>query len=102
VERLQLGVDHGEVGAYLLGLWGLSFPIIEAVAFHHEPERVPQMALDLVGTVHIADSLANEVRGGSGEDRESVNSAYLEELGVADNMDGWRETGRAIHEEDAR
>ncbi len=100
VERLQLGVDHGQVGGYLLGLWGLSFPIIEAVSFHHEPERVPQTALDLVGTVHIADSLANEVTGDPEDDRERVNSAYLEELGVADNMEDWRRNGRAIHEED--
>lgn len=30
-----LGVHHGELGAYLLGLWGFPQPIVEAVALHH-------------------------------------------------------------------
>src|SRR5262249_18533480 len=27
--------SHGEVGAYLLGLWGFPYPVVEAVAHHH-------------------------------------------------------------------
>ena len=34
VERKIIGTAHAAVGAYLLGLWGLPTPIIEAVAFH--------------------------------------------------------------------
>ena len=29
-----------EIGAYLLGLWGLPYPIVEAVALHHTPPAV--------------------------------------------------------------
>jgi hypothetical protein len=36
-EREALGCTHAEVGAYLLGLWGLPDPIRLAVAFHHRP-----------------------------------------------------------------
>ena len=36
-ERQTLGTTHAQVGAYLLGLWGLTNPVVEAVAFHHEP-----------------------------------------------------------------
>lgn len=32
-----IGCNHGELGAYLLGLWGLPDPVVEAVAFHHHP-----------------------------------------------------------------
>ena len=39
-EREIFGVTHAEVGAYLLGLWGIPFPIVEAVAFHHRPNEV--------------------------------------------------------------
>ena len=35
VEMEVLGVSHAEVGAYLLDLWGLPHPIVEAVACHH-------------------------------------------------------------------
>ena len=39
VEKTTWGATHAEVGAYLLGLWGLPFQIVEAVANHHAPER---------------------------------------------------------------
>jgi len=35
------GFSHGEVGAYLLGLWGLPAAVVEAVAFHHESSGAP-------------------------------------------------------------
>lgn len=38
-ERSLWGVTHAEVGAFLLGLWGLPFSIVEAVANSHSPER---------------------------------------------------------------
>jgi HD-like signal output (HDOD) protein/CheY-like chemotaxis protein len=38
-ERATWGATHAEIGAYLLGLWGLPFQIVEAVANHHAPER---------------------------------------------------------------
>jgi len=36
-EHEVLGCGHAEVGAYLLGFWGLPDPIVEAVAFHQNP-----------------------------------------------------------------
>lgn len=38
-EKSTWGATHAEIGAYLLGLWGLPFQIVEAVANHHAPER---------------------------------------------------------------
>ncbi len=35
VEQQVFGATHAEVGAYLLSVWGLPAPIIEAVGFHH-------------------------------------------------------------------
>ena len=48
-EREIFGVTHAEVGAYLLGLWGIPFPIVEAVAFHHRPNEVAPESRALVG-----------------------------------------------------
>jgi HD-like signal output (HDOD) protein/CheY-like chemotaxis protein len=36
VEKERLGATHAEAGAYLLALWGLPIPIVEAIAAHHE------------------------------------------------------------------
>lgn len=39
VERLLFGRDHGEIGAEVLARWNFSDRLIEAVRFHHQPER---------------------------------------------------------------
>jgi HD-like signal output (HDOD) protein len=52
-----LGASHAEVGAYLLGIWGLPYPVIEAVAHHHQPRRVAQTHFDVLAALSIADSL---------------------------------------------
>src|SRR6185369_4899721 len=60
-EREIFGVTHAEVGAYLLGLWGIPFPIVEAVAFHHRPSEVAPESRALVAAVHIASGLVDEL-----------------------------------------
>lgn len=94
VEHELHGFSHAEVGAYLLGRWGLPYPIIEAVAYHHRPECVPQSGFDLLSAVHIADLLAYEIGGVREADAEchaSLDPAYLERLGVAGELPRWRE-----------
>ncbi len=45
VEREIFGTTHAEVGAYLLGLWGLPALVVDTVAHHHDPERAPNNPL---------------------------------------------------------
>jgi HD-like signal output (HDOD) protein/ActR/RegA family two-component response regulator len=59
-ERASFGASDAEVGAYLLGLWGLPQVIVEAVAFHHDDERVAAGS-PLVAAVGRADLLAQAV-----------------------------------------
>jgi HD-like signal output (HDOD) protein len=59
IERESLGVTHAEVGAYLLGLWGLPYSIVEALAQHHQPQ--PGSEGRIVEAVALADRLADEV-----------------------------------------
>jgi putative nucleotidyltransferase with HDIG domain len=59
-ETRVIGASHAEVGAYLLGLWGLPYPVIEAVAHHHTPETVPQSEFDPLAAVAIAHALLPE------------------------------------------
>jgi HD-like signal output (HDOD) protein len=44
LERDFLGASRTEVAAYFLTLWGLPIEIVEAVAFHPEPQRAEQHA----------------------------------------------------------
>jgi HD-like signal output (HDOD) protein len=53
-EQATWGATHAEIGAYLLGLWGLPFQIVEAVANHHAPERGAADRLGLPQLVWLA------------------------------------------------
>jgi putative nucleotidyltransferase with HDIG domain len=96
VEQDLMGVSHAEVGAYLLGIWGLPCPVVEAVAHHHHPERVPQDTLDAVAVVHVANYLAHEnpVRPAAEEDSNAYlkpDPEYLENLGLTEQIPAWNE-----------
>jgi HD-like signal output (HDOD) protein len=39
IERTLCGMGHAQVGAMALKIWGFPEPFIEAVEFHHQPER---------------------------------------------------------------
>jgi HD-like signal output (HDOD) protein len=90
VELDILGVTHAEVGAYLLGLWGLPVPIVEAVAYHHCPTTVPHTEFCTLSIVHIADSLTAAYEPhGYGENGHALDPSYLATLGVAAEIPRW-------------
>lgn len=91
-EYQLLGVSHAEIGAYLLGLWGLPYPIIEAVANHHQPQRVPQRGFDALAAVYLANLLVQETTAPNLPGGQSPDPAYLESLGVTPaQLAEWRE-----------
>jgi HD-like signal output (HDOD) protein len=94
------GATHAEIGAYLLGLWQIPFPIVEAVANHHTPGRVEQEGLHLVAAVHIADVLANEqmgaMAGGLKRPIVELDPAYLARLGCSAKLGEWREIAMGL------
>lgn len=53
-------ITHAEIGAYLLGVWGLPPTIVEAVAHHHHPERIAAHEFDVLGAVYMAEGLLRE------------------------------------------
>lgn len=85
-EEEILGTSHAEIGAYLLGLWGIPNLAIEAIAHHHHPTRIPHSGFDSTVAVYVADLLAHELdvqpRGASGLEVEAANRDSLEALGV--------------------
>jgi HD-like signal output (HDOD) protein/CheY-like chemotaxis protein len=96
-EQKIYGVSHAEVGAYLLGLWGLPYPIVEAVAYHHMPERVQQPSLDVLTAVHVANVLAHECGpGGEAAAEAALNSDYVAGLGLAHRLPCWRESAQDL------
>jgi putative nucleotidyltransferase with HDIG domain len=86
----QMEAHHAEVGAYLLGLWGFPNSIVEAVAFHHTPERASEKGFGLSGIVHVADRLVHlrtEHRSASID--AGLQPGYLEALGLEHCLPKW-------------
>ena len=73
-------VPHSIAGAYLLGLWGLPTPIVEAVAYHQHPTRMSG-AFWITGAVHVASALVNGTE---------VDHDYLQRVGALHLMPQWR------------
>jgi HD-like signal output (HDOD) protein len=80
---------HAEVGAYLLGLWGLPVPIVEAVAFHHRPGDVEKQAFGLTGVVHIAAALAAD---------SEPDVEFLARFDRIDKVHEWKKLAAAMRE----
>jgi putative nucleotidyltransferase with HDIG domain len=85
MEQAALGSSHMEIGAYLLGLWGLHDAVVEAAAFHHIPSQIREAARpDVITAVHLANHFVAETeRPGSGM-RSPLDHAYLEAVGISD------------------
>lgn len=57
-ERAVMGASNAEIGAYLLGLWGLPYPVVEAIAFQYHPEKVGRSGFDVLAVLVTAERLA--------------------------------------------
>jgi len=96
-EREIFGATHTEIGAFLLGLWGLPEPIIEAVAYHHSPGSHEACEILPAGLVHIADSLDHKLHPNYAEGAGgSLDEQYAVERGIFEHMDEWEECCRTI------
>ena len=57
-ERCVLGTSHAEIGAYLLGLWGMPNTLVEAIAHHHTPELVGVTRFNTLSALAVALALS--------------------------------------------
>jgi HD-like signal output (HDOD) protein len=83
-EYIAFGVTHAEVGAYLIGLWGLPDALVEAIAHHHRPLRSTERKFGPLGAVHLADALEHHRRSDLGRHAvEDLDTEYLGSVGLA-------------------
>jgi HD-like signal output (HDOD) protein len=91
VEQEFFGASHADVGAYLLALWGLPNPIIEAVAMHHQPGRCDHAGFSTALAVHAADVFTHQFAEMNTETPPpQLDLAYLTKIGFADRIVTWR------------
>lgn len=92
-EQREYGFSHAEIGAYLLGLWGLPYAVVEAIALHHAPNRVPRQNFDAASAVYVANLLAHEMNSSPLQPWENGlenNQEDLDSLGVQEEIPNWR------------
>jgi response regulator RpfG family c-di-GMP phosphodiesterase len=75
------------LGAGLMALWGLPMEMVEAVAFHHAPGRLPGRGLDVVGATHIARALVGDL---------PLDEAWVASAGLAPHLPAWRERAERL------
>ncbi len=80
------GVSHAEVGAYLMGLWGLPLPIVEALAFHHHPDRCVSREFSPLTAVHIANGASHHH---TDEPDKHIDADYVKAIGLTDSLPKW-------------
>jgi HD-like signal output (HDOD) protein len=84
-EQSYIGVEHGTAGAYLLGLWGLPFEVVEYVANHHTPTRISQGGFDVLSSVAVAHELLAQVKPGDvpvyDRNASKLGDDYLRSIG---------------------
>ena len=89
-EQEVFGGTHAEVGAYLLGLWGLSDPVVESIAYHHRPGERTADGFTALTAVHVADALEHEL-GSEPAKPPVVDECCLSGLGGVEQLESWRQ-----------
>ncbi|HEV2452648.1 MAG TPA: HDOD domain-containing protein, partial [Verrucomicrobiae bacterium] len=85
------GTTHAEVGGYLLGLWGLPNPIVEAVSFHHRPADSAVCGFSPVVAVHVANAFAHELSGSHPDwPGNDIQDKIVAGFGLSDRLEQWK------------
>ncbi|NWJ39934.1 MAG: HDOD domain-containing protein [Geothrix sp.] len=88
-EQEMFGVTHAEVGAYLLGLWGLPAGILKIVSLHHRPHAFESEGMCSAMAVHAADVICGAKGGQALFESGRFNQESLERAGLAGHQDAW-------------
>ncbi|MGA2246031.1 MAG: response regulator [Verrucomicrobiota bacterium] len=92
-EAASLRVNHAQIGAYLLGLWGLPADFVEATAGHHAPgQTVFAREFSLLTAVHAANVFAHAAGGQTdGLCLPEMDLGYFNTIQLDDQLAVWQE-----------
>jgi HD-like signal output (HDOD) protein/CheY-like chemotaxis protein len=96
VEYEAFGATHAGIGAYLLGMWGLPFPIVEATAYHHSPRRVAAGERRILAAVHLADVLMSTAEPDRDDHtpEQRLDIGFLDSCGIRPDLPRWSQLAR--------
>ncbi len=94
-----MGATHAEVGAYLLGLWGLPDVIVEGVAFHHTPVKCQHKSFGPLIAVHAANIFENNSHPSREERQQAFDIAHMMQSGLYEKIPAWKKASELIAQE---
>lgn len=77
-ENAIVSATHNKIGAYLLGLWGFSEQLVNAVYYHHEPAECKAEDTGILDCLYLANYLSFDKK--SELDMEYIKKKNLEYL----------------------
>ena len=97
-EQAEFGVNHGEVGAYLLGLWGFNDAIVEAIAHHHRPSAYTGTPVPILTALHAAQFLArtHSTNARQRVNLEGLDTDYIEAAGGSVRLQDWQKVYESV------
>ncbi len=102
-EQQTLNATHGDVGGYLLGLWGLPGVAVEAAAFHHNLDSYPNPSFCPAVAVHAADLIYYTLNPDQQHfEMPTLNTSCLEQAGIAHRFEHWMEICRQMELQEER
>jgi HD-like signal output (HDOD) protein len=101
VEVERFGASHAELGAYLLGLWGIGEDVVAAVAQHHQPPPAGSAAR-VTAVVYAANLLEHRLAAEPAVEEIPADEAEaLRQLQVYERIPAWEDACRKIRLEEA-
>ena len=97
-EQNILHITHAEVGAYLLGLWGIPDSILEATACHHHPDAAfTQKHFTTLTAVHVANAFEHgALNRANTSGQKRIHTAYLSTIHCEQRLAVWRKKCRLL------
>jgi HD-like signal output (HDOD) protein/CheY-like chemotaxis protein len=90
-EKMVFEHTHSEVGGYMLSLWGLPLPVVQAVSYHHDPGFISGQTFCALTAVHVANSLGDLDFGNKKDIASSpLDLNYLKSMNLLDRLPAWR------------
>jgi putative nucleotidyltransferase with HDIG domain len=95
-EHRVLGADHAEIGALILAKWSFPVDIVNAVRWHHNPERIknPNMQSDIV---YLSNQMCQSNADSDSDSGQFAmpSSAVLKRLGI--KLDQYKAMAEKAH-----
>ena len=100
-EERVFGTNYAQIGAYILGLWGIDNDVVAAIAYQHHPLDIPDKKFSALTALVVARSVNSLA---DSDDTSAIDEdvlSYIDVVGLTERIPVWLEICKPSEEEDA-